>query len=601
MHDTTLRALSGWDHLVLVVFFVFMASIGWVFRRSGRDSSEYFRGGGNMLWWMAGMSALMGGISTYSFTGGAAKCYNDGFLLPLTWWLSIPGTMLVSLYVAGRFRRMRVTTAMEAVHRRFGTGTEQFYTWISLALGIFFGGVMLNTLAIFMASAFRTDVALTIVAIGTVIGFTATLGGQWGMAASAFVQGLIMFLIVLVLVFRSVTMPELGGLSNLWNPGQLLAALPDRHLNFEIGARLNLVVGWIGMSVLFSFLTPLDLRNAARFITVKDEHHARRTVLLACLPSLLGITILMQLPSMCAAVVLPDLHAVFPDLKSPEEAAYVAIALKVLPQGLMGLMLCGMFAASMDVPVNQYAGFLIRNFYLRFIRPDASEERQVALGRAASVGLTVVIVGAALSVNAFRTLNLFDFFQIFNALVMSAIGVPMILGILIRRTPPWSGWSTVLVGMSIATAAKALYSPEAAQQWLGYTTPLTPREVVDSQTLFISLSSFIGASLWFLATRFFYNHAHTPFHAQVDSLFADFQRPIDRAHGEGEDEDIMQYREVGRLCRLLGGLLLAGALIPNPLGGRLGFIFIGGVILSLGLWFRAIEQRKIQQQKGNHS
>lgn len=600
MQETTLRALSGWDYLVLVGFFVFMAGIGWVFRRSGKDSSEYFRGGGNMLWWMAGMSALMGGISTYSFTGGAAKCYNDGFLLPLTWWLGVPGTMLVSLYVAGRFRRMRVTTAMEAVHRRFGTGTEQFYTWISLALGIFFGGVMLNTLAIFMASAFRTDVALTILGIGTVIGFTATLGGQWGMAASAFVQGLIMFLIVMVLVFRSVTLPELGGLSNLWHPGQLLDALPDRHLDFQIGARLSLVIGWVGMSTLFSFLIPLDLRNAARFITVKDERHARRTVLLMCLPGLFGVIILMQLPSMCAAVVLPDLHALFPNLKSPEEAAYVAIALKVLPQGLMGLLLCGMFAASMDVPVNQYAGFIVRNIYLRFIRPDADEARQVALGRAASVVLTVVIVASALSVNAFRTLNLFDFFQIFNALVMSAIGVPMILGMLIRRTPPWSGWSTVVVGMAIAATAKALYSPEAVQHWLGDSTPLNPREIVDSQSLIISLSSFIGASLWFFATRFFYRPANATFHAQVDSLFADFKRPIDRAHGEGEDEDLMQYREVGRLCRILGGLLLAGALIPNPPAGRLGFVFIGGVILGLGLWFRAIENRKRQRKDPLH-
>lgn len=597
MHDITLRTLSGWDHLVLVVFFVFMASIGWVFRRSGRNSSEYFRGGGNMLWWMAGMSAMMGGISTYSFTGGAAKCYLDGFLLPLTWWLGIPGAMLVSLFFAGRFRRMRVTTTMEAVHRRFGTGTEQFYTWISLALGIFFSGMMLNTLGIFMAAAFRADVAITILAIGLIVGLTATLGGQWGMAASAFVQGLVMFLIVFVLIFKSVTLPELGGLSNLVNPAQFLDALPDRHLKFEIGARLGLVLSWIGMSMLFSFILPMDMRNAARYITVKDERQARYIVLLTTLPGLFGITMLMQIPSMCAAVALPDLASLFPDLKSPEEAAYVAIALKVLPQGLMGLLLCGMFAASMDIPVNQYAGFIVRNIYIRFIRPDADEARQVALGRLASAGMTILIIAAALSVNALRTINLFDFFQIFNALVLSAIGVPMILGMLIRRTPPWSGWSTVLFGMVVAWTAKMIYSPEAVQRLMGYATPLTQRERIDSEAIFVSLSSFIGASLWFLGTRLFYNHSKTPFHEQVDHLFNDFKRPIDRAHGEGEDEDLMQYQMVGRLSRILGVLLLAGALIPNPLDGRLGFVFVGGVVLGLGLWFRAIEKRKLLEQK----
>jgi len=86
LSEQVIRGLSGWDYGIIAVYFVFILSIGWIFRHLSKDASDYFRGGGNMLWWMAGMSAMMGAISTWSFTGGAAKCYTDGFLLPLTWW-----------------------------------------------------------------------------------------------------------------------------------------------------------------------------------------------------------------------------------------------------------------------------------------------------------------------------------------------------------------------------------------------------------------------------------------------------------------------------------------------------------------------------------
>ena len=51
--------LSIYDHLVIGFYFVFMAVIGWVCRHFIGNTSDYFRGGGQMLWWMAGASAFM--------------------------------------------------------------------------------------------------------------------------------------------------------------------------------------------------------------------------------------------------------------------------------------------------------------------------------------------------------------------------------------------------------------------------------------------------------------------------------------------------------------------------------------------------------------
>ena len=46
--------LSHYDLLVIGFYFLFMAMIGFVCRRFVGNTSDYFRGGGKMLWWMTG-------------------------------------------------------------------------------------------------------------------------------------------------------------------------------------------------------------------------------------------------------------------------------------------------------------------------------------------------------------------------------------------------------------------------------------------------------------------------------------------------------------------------------------------------------------------
>ncbi len=595
MHQPLIRGLTFWDYGIIGFYFLFIILIGWICRRISKDASDYFRGGGNMLWWVAGMSSMMAGISTWTFTGGAAKCYQDGLLLPVTYWLAAVSSLWLGLWVAPRFRRFRVVTAMEAVCRRFGTGTEQLYTWITLPLGLFIGAVGLNTLGVFMASSFHAHMPTTIIVVGIITTFMAMLGGQWAVAASSFVQGLIMFLIVFVVVFFSVNLPQIGGVTHL------LSALPARHLNFDLGERVVLVWIWVGWQTMQAIIGPLDIRGSGNFVRVKDEKHARRMVLMMALPSiLLLMPFWIQVPAMCAAVIFPNMHAVFPNLQHPDEAAWVAMSFKVLPQGLMGVMVCGMFSAAittLDAGLNTNAGFFVRNVYARYIRPAAGPGEQVLTGKLVTILFGGLMIGLGLMINDLRTVNLFDFFQIFNAVVMPPMGVPMILGLVIKRTPAWSGWSTVLVGLAASLVAHATYSPQLIHHWVGGVGPLNPREVIDSEFVYIGVVTFSTSVLWFLGTTFFYRQSHVEHHQRVETLFADLATPVDRVREGNQDQDALQYRMIGQLSMILGGFMLLCILIPNPLRGRMAFLFIGGVSFSLGALLWAIYKRKMARRR----
>lgn len=590
MPESVIRALSFWDYAVIGFYLCFVGSIGFICQRVNRSASDYFRGGGNMLWWVSGMSALAAGISTWSFTGGAAKCYNDGFVYPISGLLTMIPSLIVGLLLAPRFRRMRVITAMEAVFRRFGFGTEQFYTWFSLPMGLFWGGIGLNTLGVFMSSSFHFDLNLTIIVAGLIVMLMATLGGQWAVSLGGVVQGLLLFLMVTVVAFFSVNLPEIGGVTNLFN------ALPEHHLKFDTNASAAIVWLWIGWNTITTVLNAPDIRNCGKFVRVKDDRHARLMMLMIAAPGLFLLwPVVSQLPAMCAATVFPDLKSMFPTLQRPEEAAWVAMAFKVLPQGLLGLLICAMFSAAtdtLDAALNSNAGFFVRNVYIRYVHPTASEKQQVIVGKITTLTFGLLIIGLALGVNSLRTLNLFDLFQILNAMLLPPMIVPMVLGLFIRRTPAWTGWSTVIAGLVASVIAKAMFDPQWVSAMLEIERPLNEREIVDAQFVFVSVLSWLGATAWFLGTMAFWKQSSPEHHARVESLFADMNRPIDRVAEGGENQDQMQYRIVGALCAILGIFLLLCMLIPNPAHGRLAFLFVGGVMTAIGLNLWRIATKK---------
>ena len=49
--------ISLYDYIIIGFYLVLMLAIGLVFRRMSQDTSDYFRAGGAMPWWITGTSA----------------------------------------------------------------------------------------------------------------------------------------------------------------------------------------------------------------------------------------------------------------------------------------------------------------------------------------------------------------------------------------------------------------------------------------------------------------------------------------------------------------------------------------------------------------
>ena len=196
--------MSSYDYAVVAIFFCFIASLGLVFRKFSIDSSDFFRGGGNVLWWMVGATAFMSQFSAWTFTGAASKAYTDGTLVTVIFFGNAIGYFIAFLWSASKFRSMRVVTPMEAVRDRFGKGNEQFFTWIWIPIGIFYAGIWLNAVSTFVSIVFGMDMIMTVVIVGLVVLLVASIGGSWAVVASDFMQMMILIAISLVAAFLAI-------------------------------------------------------------------------------------------------------------------------------------------------------------------------------------------------------------------------------------------------------------------------------------------------------------------------------------------------------------------------------------------------------------
>ena len=578
--------ITAYDYIIIGFYLVFMLAIGVVFRRMSKNTSDYFRAGGAMPWWITGTSAWIFSFSAWTFTGAAGKIYETGTLVLPVFYAIIVGLGFAMAFTCLRFRRMRVITWMEAVRLRYGAFTEQFYTWIKLPLLLLFAALSLNAIGVFMSAVFGIPMNTMLVILGVVVTVVAFAGGSWAVLASDFVQAFLIVTITFCTAIMVLIRPEIGGISGL------LHKVPSAHLHWNELARPELLALWVIAQIWLKFSDENNMERSTMYLMTRSDRDARRMVLIPLIGTLIG-PLIWFIPSMAATITHPNLAAEFPALKQPHEAAFLAVSMDVMPRGLLGLLLSAMLGAtvnSMDAGLNKNVGIAIRSFYKPLFRPNASEKHLLVAGKVCTLIFGAIIILFAVVVNNIRETNLFDFVNQLAANFLMPLALPLIYGLFYKRTPGWSAWSTgVIAGVASYLLGKYV-TPELFQKWAGWSTPLN----ADEQTYFKLAITTIGGtviigSAWYFFTSLFYRSTPQAERERVDAFFDNLHTPVDKHGVEGVQTVI--YKLLGSLCMVYGGFILLLIAIPNSITGRLAFVFCGGTIFAAGAVLLARSKR----------
>jgi solute:Na+ symporter, SSS family len=451
----SMNSANSVDYAVIGIYGLLMVVIGLYVMRFNRGAAEYFRGGSRVPWLVAGLSCFMSGFSAWTFTGAAGVAYRAGIAATGLYIGNAASFLLGYFIFAARWRRSRVTTVMEYLSDRFNPVTHQTFSWVTIFFQLFTSASTLYGLSVFISSACGLPVRWTIIGAGALIVFYCVVGGLWAVVMTDFVQASILMPFCLVLVFSSLA--RVGG------PGGLIHSLPPEmktlHFSGEFGWLY--LVCWTVM-VSFGYNTSA---MAQRYFSVDDERSARKVALLCCGLFFAG-AFLWFIPPMAMRVLYPDLSTVWPSLANPSEAAYAVASLTLLPHGLIGVMLAAMFSATManlSAQFNLKSAILSKDVYQRLFRKSASERELLVVGWTT----TLLIGGTTTAMAAIMAASGKSVFQImltFNTLMSLAYGPPALLGLVVRRTPTWSGLASFLTGLILGILGAFVFHWSLIQQ-----------------------------------------------------------------------------------------------------------------------------------------
>ncbi len=573
--------------LTIVVYFSILLLTGFIFKRFVTDGSDYFKSGSRATWWMAGTSIFMAGFSAWTFTGAAGMAFSHGWSVLLIYIMTPLALLIQALFFAKRFRQLRATTVPELIRARYNPLTQQVYACLTTVLYILLGAIQLYALAIFVGAFFGFPVIQTIVVLGSVIGIYIILGGSWAAMGADNIQAVFIFGIVVVVAILS--LDEIGGFSGLLAEIKSQGLVHDFRILKDAGEVPlgNFSMVWLlAMTTLYLF-EGASFAHAVKYFSVKDGKTASKAAFFALVLALVGMFIWF-IPPIVARLLYAD-EVLATSLTRPEEGAFAVIALQLLPShlgGLLAVAIMGATVSSMDTTINRNSAILVRDIAPAIGRkiPFVLYGSELLRGRIASVFLCLAVIGLAISYELQQQMGVFDLLQRILAMLALPMTIPLALGILIMRTPPWSALATCGAGLVVTVVA--LVSEE-----------ITGESWTFAHSIFLTCAACLPV---FLASMLFANDKDETYREHVRKFFELMRCPVDFAREVGHENDHLQLRAMSTLF-LIAGTVLGILVFATPSEsvqkpfGILVSVFFGLGVLMLASSF--LREKKIAKQE----
>lgn len=535
--------LQPLDYTAILVYMLIMAAMGLSLGFFVRNVGEYFKGGGAIPWYVGGISNFMTLFSTFVFVAHAGIAYEHGLVALLVMWCTVPATLIGAIVFARLWRRAGIISPVEFLEVRFNSTVRQVFSWGGIGFRVLDNMVRLYALGIFLSTATPLDLGTSIWLAGAIVVVYTMVGGLWAVVLTDTIQFVILTVAVVVLV--PLSLRAVGGWADLTD------SIPN-HFTFFNGPKGN----WAFLVVYYLMFALKNNGNWAfiqRFYSVRDEAAGRKMGLLTAVLFLI-FPIFFLLPAIAARDLLPEL--------GNGEMAYVSIALRLLPEGIMGVMLAAMFAATMSSLSSEYnvmASVITGDIYQRLMRPGANEAELMWVARATTLLVGALVIGGAFFVGRFG--GAFEASKLFTSLFAVPLVVPVLFGVLTRRANASGALLSLISGVATGLILHAL--PTVSWEWATFIT------------IIVCVLTFFGSALW---TR--RDAAHQ---AMITAFFARLRTPI----GPEEKPEIApDFRRALLLLFIaaLGavGLLFVGMSIPST-GEYSGQLAMAGGITCLGL------------------
>ncbi|MTI22781.1 sodium:proline symporter [Fulvivirga sp. RKSG066] len=402
------------DYLIIASFFILSLAIGLKFRKQARkDISQFFLGGRNLPWYIAGISMVATTFAADTPLAVTELVAQNGIAGNWLWWNMLAGGMLTTFFFARYWRRAEVLTDIEFIEMRYsGTAAKFLRGFRAIYFGVFMNVLIIGWVNVALMSLLKVffdipeaELIWYIAGAMLLVVVYSAMSGLLGVAFTDVIQFVIAMIGSIILAVIVINSDQIGGVSSLKEN------LPSGTLNFfpmigneGSGTMLALGLGSFLAFIGFQWWASWYPGNepggggyiAQRMMSTKSEKDAIYSTLFFQIAHYCIRPWPWIIVALCAVILYPNLSA------EDSKLGYVMAMKDFLPTGLKGLLLVAFFAAYMSTistQLNWGTSYLINDFYKRFIKPTASNQ---ALVNASRVG-TLLIMLIALAVTTMIT------------------------------------------------------------------------------------------------------------------------------------------------------------------------------------------------------
>ncbi|MCB9511638.1 MAG: hypothetical protein H6695_15725 [Deferribacteres bacterium] len=443
------------DYVVVVFYLLAILAAGFWFARLTKTGRDFFVGGNRIPWWAAGISLYMTTFSAWMFTGAASFVYNTGWFGFLYMAVKPIGFGIGFWLAAVKWRRARLTSPVEYVEDRYNHPTRLLLSVVLVLSMMYWPGHHLASVSKIGAPALFPNTPWAVDALilffGAFVLVYTVAGGIWAVSITDVLQFLILLSVCIVVIITILASGDVG------TPMQFLASVPP--VEFEHSIRGNTVyTHWYLIGIIASGVFGNVVGDKAqRFFIVRDEQAARKTGWLA-IALFFTSPILFGLPPLAGKLLWPEISqlAAMTGTTKPDESIFIAVVMRYMPAGVVGLFLAAMIAASMsalDSVWNTVSAIVSVDLYKGHLRPQATDREVLWVGRFTVVGLTVAAVVMALFI-VHSDLGIFTISNIVLGLIAIPVTVPLLMGVISKRPATWSAIPSILSGIAIAAVTR---------------------------------------------------------------------------------------------------------------------------------------------------
>ncbi|HKI79705.1 MAG TPA: sodium:solute symporter [Ignavibacteriaceae bacterium] len=390
MEDRTL------DLIIIIIYLIGVALFGIISGGKQKTVNDYFAGSKNVPWWAVCFSIVAAETSTLTFISipGLAYIANLNFLQVTFGYLI--GRIIVAYLFLPAYDKGDLKTAYTFLQNRFGGRTRSFASVVFLFTRTAADGVRLFATAIPLKLMLDINYPTAILIIAVVSLIYTYTGGLKGIIWVDVIQ---MFIYLGGAIVAGIFLLNL--LPDGWSSVKTAAAQADKlniiHFGFENGFAgffsqpYTLIGGLVGGAFLSMASHGTDQLIVQRLLSTKNLKDSQKAIIGS------GIVVIIQFAIFLALGVM--LYAFYGTLNIKSDEIFPTFIINVLPPGVTGIIIAGLFAAAMSTlagSMSSLSSSTVHDLYIPFFGKDIVEDKKLKISRLFTIAWAGLLILSAL-------------------------------------------------------------------------------------------------------------------------------------------------------------------------------------------------------------